>query len=106
MATVVWSNPAHEEKDRFYLNGVLQFGTTVANDTAQKIKEIEINLSRWPESGAPEPLLRGSFPIYRSKHINKRYKLIYWYDEAEDRVVIEDIWDTRRAPKNLVKRIK
>ena len=106
MATVVWTKPAHEEKDRFYLNGVLQFGSTVANETAQKIQDIEDSLLRWPESGVPEPLLRGYFPVYRSKHINKRYKLIYWYDEAEDRVVIEDIWDTRRAPQNLVKRIK
>jgi hypothetical protein len=32
--------------------------------------------------------------------------IIYWYDEPNDTVYIEDIWDTRRAPQNLAKRIK
>ena len=54
----------------------------------------------------PEPLLRGYVPFYRSRHINKRFKLLYWYNEEVDMVVIEDIWDTRRAPQNLVSRIK
>ena len=105
MATVIWSKRAHEEKERFYLNGRLEFGATVANKTAQKIQEIENDLSRWPTSGFPEPLLKGYVPFYRSRHINKRYKIIYWYDESNDMVVIEDIWDTRRAPQNLTKRI-
>ena len=105
MATVIWSKRAHEEKDRLYLNGRLEFGVTVANKTAQKIQEIEIDLSRWPTSGFPEPLLRGVVPFYRSRHINKRFKIIYWYDEPSDKVVIEDIWDTRRAPQNLTRRM-
>ena len=106
MAAVIWSKRAHEAKDTLYFEGRLEFGVTIANKTARKIEEIEKDLSRWPTSGFPEPLLRGYVPFYRSRHINKRFKLLYWYDEEVDMVVIEDIWDTRRAPQNLVSRIK
>ena len=106
MAAVIWSVRAHEAKDWLYLNGMLEFGATVANKTAQKIQEIENDLSRWPTTGFPEPLLKGSVPFYRSRHINKRYKIIYWYDEPKDTVVIEDIWDTRRSPESLTQQMK
>ena len=106
MATVIWTKHAHKEKDWLYLNGRLEFGITVANKTAQTILDIEKDLSKWPTSGFPEPLLRGTVPFYRSRHINKRFKIIYWYDETNDLVVIEDIWDIKRSPENLTKRVK
>jgi Txe/YoeB family toxin of Txe-Axe toxin-antitoxin module len=106
MATVVWSKRAHCEKDRLYFNGIQEFGATVAKRTARKIKEIENDLSRWPKTGFPEPLLRDNIIFYRSRHINKRFKVVYWYDETKDTVVIEDIWDTLRSPENLTGRMK
>lgn len=57
MATVIWTVPAQMIRKKFYLQGMRDFGTTVAN-------------------------------------------------ESNDTVVIEDIWDSRRAPQNLTKRIK
>ena len=107
MATVVWAKRAHEEKENLYLNGRLEFGVTVANKTAQKIQEIEISLTKYHQTGFIEPLLKDKTQfLYRSGHINKRFKIIYRYDEPNDTVVIEDIWDTRRNPKNLMGRIK
>ena len=47
-----------------------------------------------------------NIPFYRSRHINKRYKIIYWYDEETDTVYIEDIWDTLRSPENLTRKLK
>ena len=106
MATVIWVKRAHDMKDWLYLNGCLEFGTTVANKTAQTIQDIEKDLERWPTSGFPEPLLKEAPLFYRSRHINKRFKIIYRYDESNDTVVIEDIWDTRRSPEFLTKRVK
>ena len=106
MATVVWINKAQEEKRKLYLNGRLNFGIRVANKTAQKIEGIQKKLERFPELGYIEPLLEEITPTYRACYINKRFKIIYWYDKNNDKVVIEDIWDTRRAPNNLIKRIK
>ena len=106
MATVVWTKRAKAMRRSFYHNGVIEFGLTTAEKTAQIIEDIADDLSRWPETGFPEPLLKGTIPLYRSRHINKRYKIIYWYDEPNDTVVIEDIWDSRRSPENLTKRMK
>ena len=106
MAKVIWTKPAQSVRRRFYLQGWKEFGASVANKKDEIIETIEDDLAKWPTTGFPEPLLRGIVPFYRSRHINKRYKLIYWYDEEADVVVIEDIWDTRRSPQNLTKRIK
>ena len=106
MAKVKWTRPAQTIRKRFYLQGMRDFGITTANKTDKRIEEIENDLELWPTTGFPEPLLRGTVPFYRSRHINKRYKLIYWYDEETDVVTIEDIWDTRRSPQNLTQRIK
>ena len=106
MATVIWTFTAQITKCNFYLRGRKEFGITVANKIDKKIEEIEDDLSKWPKSGFSEPLLK-NLPIqYRARHINKRFKLIYRYDEIEDMVYIEDIWDTRRAPQNLQRKLK
>lgn len=101
MATVIWSLNAHEEKRRLYLVGQLEFGTYIANKTALRIKEIQKLLESFPEMGYREPLLVGQNLIYRAYHINKRFKIIYWFDKVKDMVIIEDIWDVHREPQNL-----
>lgn len=106
MATVIWTLKAQAEKRLLYLNGRLKFGARVAQETAQKIERIQKSLELFPSMGFREPLLEERDPIFRATLINKRFKMIYWYDEANNMVVIEDIWDTRRAPQNLIKRIK
>ena len=106
MATVKWTEFAQSVKWKFYKDGVLEFGCTVAKKTNKKIEEIEDDLSKYPKMGFPEPLLKAYAIEYRARHINKRYKIIYKYEESNDTVYIVDIWDTRRAPQNLVSRIK
>lgn len=105
MATVKWTMKAQAEKRQLYLDGRLIFGARIAKKTAQKIERIQKSLERFPSMGHREPLLEELSPIYRTCIINKRFKIIYWYSEADDIVVIEDIWDTHRAPQNLRKRI-
>ena len=38
--------------------------------------------------------------------MNRRFKIIYFYDKSKDVVTIMDIWDTRMDPKTLTKRIQ
>ena len=106
MTTVVWTTRAKAMRRRLYINGLQEFGATTARKTNQAIGDIADDLKIWPTTGFPEPLLKGSPIFYRARHINKRFKIIYWYDEQNDKVVIEDIWDTRRKPENLTKRLK
>jgi len=37
---------------------------------------------------------------------NRRYKIIYYYDETKDIIYIADFWDSRMDPKRLASRIK
>jgi len=44
---------------------------------------------------------------YRSLLLrNKRYKIIYYYDEDKDVIFIADFWDSKMDPKRLANRIK
>ena len=106
MATIVWTETAKYKRQELYKNGVLEFGLTTAKKTARIVENISDNLEKWPTTGFPEPLLKNLPHLYRAKHINKRYKIIYRYKEDIDTVYIEDIWDTRRSPKNLTKSLK
>ena len=105
MAKVILTMKAHRGKRQLYMDGRLKFGARVAQKTVRTIEKIQKNLELFPNMGYREPLLQDSITTYRTIPINKRFKIIYWYNEAKDMVVIEDIWDMRRAPQNLKKRI-
>ena len=106
MAIVIWTMRAHAEKSKLYVEGRLNFGLRIALKTAHRIEELQKKLERFPGLGFREPLLEGRANRYRACHINKRFKIVYWYDEMKDLVVIEDIWDMHRSPQNLVTRIE
>lgn len=106
MATIVWTNKAKEARRNLYVQGVINFGVHTAMKMVQKIMSITERLEWFPETGYIEPSLEGITPTYRACYINKRFKIIYWYDKKNDNVVIENIWNTRRSPKNLTNRLK
>ena len=84
----------------------MNYGSFAALKMARRIEFLADELSLFPGMGFREPLLEKRIPIYRACLINKRFKIIYWYNETSDMVIIEDIWDTHRAPRNLMERIK
>ncbi len=106
MAQVKWQKRAEKELYRYLVKGFLDFGETTANNFAEKVGTINKDLERFPEIGYPEPLLNDRKKLYRARHIISRFKLIYYYDDVNDIVHIADIWDTRRDPYKLAKRIK
>lgn len=107
MAKIVWHEKAKQVFRDYVENAYLEFGEKTARRWQENRKEIEWYLERFPTSYTPEALLSG-FPIlYRRCHLmNRRFKIIYYYDEAEDVVHIMDIWDSRMNPKALIRRIK
>ena len=106
MAKVKWQKRAERELYRYLVKGFLEFGETTANNFASRVATINDDLSKYPETGFPEPLLKDRKKLYRAKHILKRFKLIYYYCEKTDTVHVSDIWDTRREPSKLENRIK
>jgi plasmid stabilization system protein ParE len=77
MATVVWTDKAKLARRKLYVEGVVNFGIATALKIAYRIESITGELECFPESGYQEPLLMGQGFIYRARHINRRFKIIY-----------------------------
>ena len=107
MARIIWDENAERIFDAYIENAYIEYGKLTAKRWLSERNEIEWRLERYPVSYPPEELLVKRTVLYRRCHLmNRRFKFIYYYDEAEDVVHIIDIWDTKRNPKTLIRRIK
>ena len=106
MAQIKWQKRAEKELYRYLVKGFIEYGESTANKFASKVTELNAEMERFPELGFPEPLLKNRSKFYRARHINKRFKLIYYYSERTNTVHVVDIWDSKREPQSLAKRIK
>ena len=79
-------------------------GSSSYETFADNVIEWQEILSRMPEVGSPEPLLLHRSIPSRSIVINRLNKLIYHI--ADDLLIIDDFWDTRREPKGLAEKLK
>lgn len=104
MQTIIRAT-ARKQLDIAIGQGQQMFGAAVATKFYNRFMEYVRRLSTNTELGFPEPLLSGRRRNYRSLVINEHFKLIYYYDESKDTVFIVDLWDTRREPQSLSRRI-
>ena len=107
MAKIEWHDNAKKLFRDYVENANTEFGKTTGRRWLKERTDIEWRLERQPVSFPPEELLQGKTILYRRCHLmNRRFKIIYTYDETVDTVHIMDIWDTRMNPKALIKRIR
>lgn len=107
MAKVDWTEGFQRQLDSYIGNASIEFGMSTALRWAKEIASFEHRASLFPTSYTPEDLLRGKGHLYRSCQVmSRRFKLIFYYEEAEDTIYLVDIWDTRMNPQALIKRIK
>lgn len=83
-----------------------QYGENKMNEFLDTLELQDKRLSTNPQMGHPEPLLTNRAEGFRALSVQKYYKLIYYVDEAKSVIYIVDLWDTRREPQKLTKRIK
>ena len=106
MVKIEWSDEAIQAFVAYVKNARIEFGETTAKRWLNERKNIEWRLERYPESYPPEELLVGRKLQYRRcSMMNRRFKLIYFYEESRNVVHIVDIWDVRRNPKTLTSRL-
>ena len=107
MAKIDWTEGFLQQLDYYIDNAIIEFGKSTALRWAHEIAAFEHRLESFPTSYSPEPLLHDKGVLYRGCHVMKRrFKIIYYYDEAEDVAHLVDIWDTKANPKALIRRIK
>lgn len=107
MAKIIWKKKTENLLNAFIDNAVFEFGKTTAIKWAEEVAAFENRVRTFPESYPLEELLYGLEIPHRRRHLmNRRFKIIYYYDETEDVVHVVDIWDTKRNPSVLIRRIK
>ena len=106
MAKIEWNEEAQLLFIAYVTNARTVFGERTAKRWLKERKNIEWRLERYPESYPLEELLAGRKVVYRRcSMMNRRFKLVYFYDDSKDAVRIVDIWDTRRNPNTLISRL-
>lgn len=101
-----WTKRAENEYESIVRYIGNEFGKKAACDFIDSIEYWDERIANFPEIGAPEPILSDRIKhIYRSYIVSKHNKFIYTINCNRD-VTIVDIWDMRRNPDNLAKRIK
>lgn len=107
MAKIDWTPRFLRLLYHYIDNASIEYGESIAKKWAEEIAAFEHRLELYPTSYSPESLLKKKTIVYRRCHVmDRRFKLIYFYDEAEDIVHLVDIWDTKMNPQALIKRIK
>ena len=107
MAVIEWTDKAWQLYNEYLENARYEYGAKTARRWEKELLNIYDRLKLHPTSYTLESLLDGKRVLFRRCHImNRRFKIIYYYDEAEDVVHLVDIWDTKMNPKTLMRRIK
>ena len=101
MAKIIWQERPLRLLENYIDNSCAEFGRSTAMRWATEVAAFEERVKLFPTSYSPESLLRDRSRLYRRCHImNRRFKIIHYYDESEDTVHIIDIWDTKRNPRH------
>ena len=105
MAEVIWNKQAQQEWRTKLLYGLSEFGETTAVRFVSRTNQIVERIRKHPDIGYPEPLLKHRKKTYRAYRIVGPLKMIYYYVKSSDTIRIADVWDMRREPQKLSRRI-
>jgi len=104
---IIWEPNAKSEMRECFAYCKKNFGITTYYRFKSCVSEQLERLLSFPQIGQKEFLLENPVAEIRSLVV-KRYhlKIVYYIDESINYVYIVDVWDTRREPCNLTKRVK
>jgi hypothetical protein len=106
MAVVKWRKQTWLLFNSYVEHARLEYGEKTARKWLTEVAVIYDRLQKYPLSYTPEQLLISKRHQYRSCHIMRRFKMVYYYTHTSDTVYIRDLWDTRMNPQTLVRRLK
>ena len=83
MAQIRWTKKAQRVFFERLLYAYNEFGATTAKRWQEDRKRIEHQLELYPESYTPEAFLKERRLQYRSCHIMRRFKIVYYYAKSQ-----------------------
>jgi plasmid stabilization system protein ParE len=103
--TIVWTLRAKKRLERiyhFYESKSVKVAQRIIADIHAAVRQ----LANFPQIAATESALREEALTYRSLLVRNLFKIIYYFDEAKNEVLIITIWDCRQDPERLTGEIK
>lgn len=106
MASIKVLHLFQKELDAVLDYGLQEFGMVAVKRFFKEYNDTRKRLAKHPLSSSREPALKNFLRPYRSTIIRNNWKIIYRYDEQNDRVIFIDLWDMRRHPRTLLRQFK
>lgn len=104
---LIWYKRAERRLHESAVYSAQEFGKAFAESFMKDVLGQATLLCNHPRIGKVEPLLVSKHAHqYRSLVVHPYFKLIYYINEAKERIVITNFWDTRREPKQLSEETK
>ena len=106
MALIIWKRKVRLQLRKQLEYAHTEFGQLTARRWVEQLMAFEERLKDYPASYTPIRELKDEPILYRGCTVMKNFKIIYYYEEPTDTVVIVTLWDMRRNPLRLVKEFK
>lgn len=95
-----WTDFSQKELEKIYKYYREKAGTRIAKNFVNGIFNESLKLINQPIIGQIEELLKKREQQFRYL-VYKNYKIIYCINNKENRIEINDVFDTRRNPTNI-----
>lgn len=99
---VFWTDFAKNELKTIFNYHKKEVSLKIAQQIVIKIIESTVVLSSNPEIGQIEYFLKHHPQNFRSL-VTSNYKIIYWINKTENKIEINDVFDTRQNPIKINK---
>lgn len=97
---VYWTEFSERELENIFHYYNKKAGYSIAKKITNGIYNQALKLEHQPEMGQIEELLKNRKQRYRYL-VFKNYKIIYWINNSENRIEINDVFDTRQNPVKM-----
>jgi plasmid stabilization system protein ParE len=98
---IYWTLFAEDELYRIFKYYLKKAGYRTAKKLADGIYEEPFKLTNQPEIGQIEEYLKNRKVEFRYLLYRKNYKIIYWINQEENRIEINDVFDVRQYPPKI-----
>tara|TARA_R110002124_G_scaffold287021_3_gene469799 strand:+ start:23792 stop:24109 length:318 start_codon:yes stop_codon:yes gene_type:complete len=95
-----WTDFSQKELEKIYEYYREKAGVRVAKNLVNGIYNEVLKLKIQPRIGQVEEFLKNRKQEFRYL-VYKNYKVIYWINEEENRIEINDVFDTRQNPLKI-----
>jgi plasmid stabilization system protein ParE len=98
---IQWTTTARQQLKHLFGYYQAAANKQVARRIVGDIEQSTDLLATFPLMGAVEPALEGLPSPFRSWVVERRFKVVYYIDEAHQKVVIATVFDCRQNPEKL-----